>query len=161
MSNSCATILSQYALSINRCFGLIAQKEYSDKLINMKGNEFERCLVEVMATVAEQKGFKHKPLAERAWPDRKDPGTKWRKIRNGSDPRGLRVEDAYDLAVAMDVSFIEICGIAQGRLMQSEMGQLAIQNAEKKELPESEDAYTSKTPTFSRVSKSQSEIDAG
>lgn len=86
----------------------------------MKGHTFERCLVEVMIEMAEKKGLKHKPLAIAAWKDRKDAGTKWRKIRNGTDPRGFQIDDAYDLAVAMGVSFVELCGMAQGRLVQLE-----------------------------------------
>lgn len=85
----------------------------------MNGHAFERCLVEIMAEMAEKKGLKHKPLAIAAWPDRKDPGTKWRKIRNGTDPRGFQVQDAYDLALAMGISFLELCGMAQGLLLQT------------------------------------------
>lgn len=84
----------------------------------MNGNKFERCLVAVITEIAEKNGFRHKPLAERAWPNKKDPGTKWRKIRNGAEPRGLQVDDAYDLVMAMGMSFLELCGIAQGRMLE-------------------------------------------
>jgi hypothetical protein len=99
---------------------------------------FERYLVEVMAELAEKKGLKHKPLAIGAWPEAKDPGTKWRKIRNGKEPRGFRVQDAYNLALAMGISFIELCGIAQGRLMQAEtpIQQVDAHIEKKKELKE-------------------------
>lgn len=85
---------------------------------NMTGSSFERRLVEVIQDLSTQKGLKQKPLAMAAWPDRKDAGTKWRKIRNGTEPRGLRVCDAYALAEAMGVSFVELCGLAQARLME-------------------------------------------
>lgn len=90
----------------------------------MNGHIFERCLVEVMTEMAEKKGLKHKPLAIVAWPDRKDPGTKWRKIRNGTDPRGFQVQDAYDLATAMGISFLELCEMAQGLLLMKGEGRV-------------------------------------
>ena len=86
--------------------------------MNMEGNSFERSLVTALVETAKAKGYKAKPLAELAWPDRKDAGTKWRKIRNGTEPRGLRVCDAYDLAQAMGVSFVEVCGLAQAMLLK-------------------------------------------
>lgn len=112
-------IISQYDLSSNLLFRLIAEKSWSARVQIMNGHAFERCLVEIMAEMAEKKGLKHKPLAIAAWPDRKDPGTKWRKIRNGTDPRGFQVQDAYDLALAMGISFLELCGMAQGLLLQT------------------------------------------
>lgn len=117
--NSYAEMLSQYDLLSNSLFRPVAQKSSLDKLEPMKGHEFERILVETMVDIAERKGFKHQPLAIAAWKDKKDPGTKWRKIRNGTEPRGFQIDDAYDLALAMGVSFVELCGMAQGRLMQA------------------------------------------
>ena len=119
MSDSYNGMLSQYVLSGNSLFRLIAETDDVDKVLHMKGTEFERCLVAVITEVAEKKGFKHKPLAESAWPDKKDPGTKWRKIRNGTEPRGLQTKDAYDLVLAMGMSFVELCGIAQGRMLEA------------------------------------------
>ena len=55
--------------------------------------------------------------AIRAWPDRQDAGTKWRKIRNGTDLRGVQVYDAYDLAMAIRVSFVEVCGLAKAKML--------------------------------------------
>ena len=83
----------------------------------MDGKSFERMLVTALFEAAKARGYKAKPHAEAAWPDRKDAGTKWRKIRNGTEPRGLRVCDAYDLAQAMGVSFLEVCGLAQAMLL--------------------------------------------
>lgn len=81
----------------------------------MNGELFERCLVDAIQDIADENNIKHKPLAEKAWPDCKDPGTKWRKIRNGTEPRGLYVCDAYDLVEALGVSFLEVWGIAQNK----------------------------------------------
>lgn len=127
----------------------------------MNGNQFERCLVEVMTEVAEQKGFKHKPLAIAAWKERKDPGTKWRKIRNGTDPRGFQVQDAYDLALAMGASFVELCGMAQGRLML--VGSLRQQAAEphsKNEAQENQESYIHR-PELHVIGHKQSGTNAG
>lgn len=78
------------------------------------GEQYERCLIAALQEAIEERGLKHKPTAEAAWPDQKDAGTRWRKIRN--DPRArLNIGDAYDLANTIGVSFLEICGIAQAK----------------------------------------------
>lgn len=97
----------------------------TDKRIRMDGMTYERCLVEVLSRLIEDRGLKHKPTAILAWPQRSDPGTKWRKIRNGTDPRGLQVCDAYDLATAIGISFVEACGLAQALFLQRNQAQLS------------------------------------
>lgn len=97
----------------------------------MEGNLFERCLVKSIEEVAKANKWKQKPLAVAAWGDRvKDPGTKWRKIRNGTDPRGLLVCDAFDLAEAMGESFVEICGLAMAK-MRAELNSQASENPQR------------------------------
>lgn len=85
----------------------------------MDGAKFERYMVEALTELIEQKGLRHKPVALLAWPDHGDPATKWRKIRNGSEPRGLRVCDAYDMAAAIGVSFLEVCSMATEKLRRN------------------------------------------
>lgn len=82
----------------------------------MEGKDFETAFIEVVSELAKKNGIKHKPLAIKAWPQKKDPGTKWRSIRNGTG--GLGVGEAYDLASALGISFLEICGLAQARLLE-------------------------------------------
>ena len=138
MSDSYANMLSQYDLSCNSLFGLIAETRNQNNMLLMKGLDFERCLVDVIAEVLEKRGFKHKPLAEKAWKGKKDPGTKWRKIRNGTYPRGLKVEDAYSLVAAMGMSFVELCGMAQGRMLENmppSTDSIPEKNAEQKPRP--------------------------
>ena len=94
--------------------------------MGMDGYTFERCLVGALSEMARARGWKAKPLAEKAWPQSKAAGTKWRKIRNGTEPRGLQVCDAYDLAQAMGVSFLEVCGLAQAMLLKMETPTAAI-----------------------------------
>ena len=88
----------------------------------MKGYEFERELVAVIVEIAARKGIKAKPLAEKAWGVNGTSAVKWRKIRNGDDPRGLMVRDAFMLAEALGESFSEICAAAkiniQARLLE-------------------------------------------
>ena len=83
----------------------------------MKGFLFERALVELVSEISLKKGIKAKPLAEKACPNRKDAGTKWRKIRNGDPPQELSVRDAYDLACAMGISITDLCGAAQTKVL--------------------------------------------
>ncbi len=84
----------------------------------MKGILFERAFVELVSEISLKKGIKAKPLAEKAWPNRKDAGTKWRKIRNGQPPQELSVRDAYDLAGAMGISITDLCGAAQTKMLE-------------------------------------------
>lgn len=80
----------------------------------MNGNLYERCLIQVFTEIIEEKGLKHKPLAELAWSDQKDPGTRWRSIRNNTRAR-LSIGDAYDLSEALGVNFLEVCALAQAK----------------------------------------------
>ena len=121
MSDSYVEMLSQYDLFCNSLFGLIARNRKTGNFKFMNGYEFERSLVELFVEFTKKKGLKAKPLAMTAWPDRKDAGTKWRKIRNGDSPRELTVRDAYDLSAALGVSFTEMCGIVQGRAIEAEI----------------------------------------
>lgn len=108
----------------------------------MNGYEFERSLVELFVEFTQKKGLKAKPLAVSAWPDRKDAGTKWRKIRNGDAPRELTVRDAYDLSLALGVSFTEMCGIVQGRATEAEMLRHSeLEASQKKEATEKQASY--------------------
>ncbi|MDY0258480.1 MAG: hypothetical protein RBR41_02290 [Desulfovibrio sp.] len=85
----------------------------------MNGFQFERALVELISEISLKKGIKAKPLAEKAWTQRKDAGTKWRKIRNGDPPQELSVRDAYDLACAMGVSITDLCGAVQSKALET------------------------------------------
>lgn len=101
----------------------------------MNGLQFERALVELIADLSTKKGLKAKPLAEIAWPHRKDAGTKWRKIRNGDAPRELSVRDAYDLACAMGVSITDLCGAVQSKALEINFECSKTVALEKKEVP--------------------------
>lgn len=107
----------------------------------MKGKIFERCLVEAMIDAIERQGLKHKPVAISAWGDRKDPATKWRKIRNGTEPRGLQIQDAYDLAFAIGISFLDLCGSAQHKMQElnkldNKVAPLKKEETQKKDSPQ-------------------------
>lgn len=122
----------------------------------MNGYEFERALVELFVEVSKGKGFKSKPLAVAAWPDRKDPGTKWRKIRNGKPPRELNVRDAYNLATALGISFTELCGAVQGKAFTKEISSQSLPVPEKnnqappKEIPENRPAHTDEDGAYNQ-----------
>lgn len=89
----------------------------------MDGYLFERCIVETIAELAALRGIKQKPLAKKAWPDNAQADNKWRYIRKLEKPRGLQVCDAYDLVSALGMSFTEVCGLAQAKLLQKQQGQ--------------------------------------
>lgn len=84
----------------------------------MTGYDFERMLVTLLAEVIDSKGLDHKPIANQAWPHKKDAATRWRGIRNGKGEKipGLLIRDAVDLCNAIGVSFVEICGRTVDRL---------------------------------------------
>ena len=117
----------------------------------MKGYEFERALVDVIIEISLKKGLKAKPLAEMAWPHRKDAGTKWRKIRNGDPPRELSVRDAYDLACAMGISITDLCGVAQTKILGT---RIAPQPVQEKKVQE--ETISSGLPTVESVERSSS-----
>lgn len=133
MCYSNGAIISQYALAIKRHFPLIEDAKKTCKLTYMDGQEFERRLVELFVEISKSHGVKAKPLAERAWPRTKDAGTKWRKIRNGAEPRGLSVRDAFDLASALGVGLTEMCGIVQGRALTIQAAKPAEKTGERKQ----------------------------
>lgn len=111
----------------------------------MDGYLFERCVVETIAELAKLRGLGQKPLAEKAWPDSTSADSKWRYIRRADNPRGLQLCDAYDLACALGMSFVEVCGLAQAKLMQKMQGQDVNFRAVEREAIESEACKEQKT----------------
>lgn len=101
----------------------------------MNGYQFERAFVDLVSEISLGKGIKAKPLAEKAWPHRKDAGTKWRKIRNGDPPQELTMRDAYDLACAMGVSITDLCGAIQSKALEASFECPKPAVPEKKEVP--------------------------
>lgn len=98
---------------------------------NMNGYDFERCLVETIEQLAELRGIKQEPMAKKAFPDFKSPGARWRQIRNLG--QRLAVRDAVELAEILGMSFVEVCGLAQAKLMQKMQGQdVNFRSAERK-----------------------------
>ena len=95
----------------------------SAMVLLMNGYDFERELVAILVELIESKGLKHEPIAERAWPDRKDAGPAWQKIRNKVPPQKLTIRDAFNMAQVLGVGMTELCGIVQGRVMQKSLSQ--------------------------------------
>lgn len=98
---------------------------YAEKweLINMNGYDFERCVIETIAELADLKGIKQDPMAVAAWPQSKSPGARWRQMRSTKIAQRLPIGDACELCSALGMSFIEVCGLAQAKLMQKKAGQ--------------------------------------
>lgn len=104
-------------------------------LTYMNNYEFERKIVEVLTELIESRGLKHEPTVEAAWPDKKDPGPAWQKIRNRVPPQKLSLRDAYGLARVLDMSMSALCGIVEGRAIEEQLNQRAGQPIRKKEAP--------------------------
>lgn len=106
----------------------------------MDNYQFERRLVEIFAELIESKGLRHEPTAELAWPDKKDAGPAWQKIRNRVPPQKLSVLDAFGMAQALGLSMSALCGIVEGRAIEESMRKQAAEQLEKKEAPEDQKA---------------------
>ena len=100
----------------------------------MNNYDFERSIVSVIAEIIDSRGLKHEPLAEEAWPDKKDAGRTWQDIRNKVPPQKLTMRDAYGLARVLNLSMSAICGIVEGRAIQQQAAvQAACQEKKKQE----------------------------
>lgn len=94
----------------------------------MNGINFERLFVDTVVELSKKKGIKATHLSKAAWAHNKDTATKWRKIRNGNPPQELSMRDAFDLAAALGVSMIDLCGIIQGRAVEASISSAVSQN---------------------------------
>lgn len=80
--------------------------------------EFERCFVESIIDMAEQKGWTHSELARRAFPEKGDYRRKWRDIRGTKSvkPQKLTIADAATLARCVGKEVPEVCFVVNERL---------------------------------------------
>lgn len=100
----------------------------------MDNYQFERTLVSVLAEIIDSRGLKHEPVAELAWPGRKDAGRSWQDVRNKVPPQKLSVRDAYGLAQALGISMSALCGIVEGRAIEEAIKGQLTDRPEKKEI---------------------------
>lgn len=113
------------------------------ELINMNGYDFERCVIETIAELADLKGVKQDPMAVAAWPQCKSPGARWRQMRSAKIAQRLPIGDACQLCAILGMSFIEVCGLAQAKLMQKKAGQdVNFRVVNHEALPDKQEAIT-------------------
>ncbi len=123
----------------------------------MNNFEFERAMVDVLATIIESRGLKHKPVAEKAWPYKKAAFRTWQDMRNSDSPQKLTVRDAYSMASELGISMSSLCGLIEGRM-------LAVDIAHNKELisPQDQKIKTLDIPgSFRDVGNAGTELNAG
>ena len=77
----------------------------------MDGLEFEHALVDALAAYIERMGLNHFPVATAAWPEAKNAGREWQRMRTDKGKRQrLTVGDAYSMCRYLGISLASVCG---------------------------------------------------
>ena len=80
----------------------------------MDGLEFEHALVDALAAYIERMGLSHFPVATAAWPEAKNAGREWQRMRTDKGKRQrLTVGDAYSLCRHLGISLASVCGAVE------------------------------------------------
>ncbi len=126
----------------------------------MNNVEFERAMVDALVAIIESRGLKHKPVAEEAWPYKKAAYRTWQDMRNGDSPQKLTLRDAYSMTQVLGVTMSALCGMVEGKAIESALKQQASEPSPKKEGSKNQEAYTHR-PTLPAVDGKQPGTDAG
>jgi hypothetical protein len=124
----------------------------------MEDIQFERAIVELLVEIIEGRDLKHDAVAKAAWPDRGAAGRTWQAIRNDDPPQKLTLRDAYGLAKELNLSMCALCGIVEGRVVESVLKQQIFAKSQKKEEQENQEPWH--RPTYTGDER-QSETESG
>jgi hypothetical protein len=72
----------------------------------MRGETFERALIQAFVAVIKDRGEKHDPVARRAWPEMSDAARAWRRVRKGE--RSMPLSEAFDMSKALELDFAAV-----------------------------------------------------
>lgn len=98
----------------------------------MESAEFERAMVEVLTALIEERGLKHDPTANKAWPYKKAAGRTWQAIRSPTTGQKLTIRDAHALADALGISLAQVCTLAENKKIQDSIASLLVAKANHK-----------------------------